>query len=161
VGEIVAGAAGVLLLVSLFLPWYRGTVMCFRAPCPQPQDTAFQAFAVLDVFLVVVALGGVGLLALEMTQETPAVPVAWAAVLTLIGLIATALVLWRVLAPPADAAGSPVFSMLGLVACAGVTAGSFLSMRNDRPRTLRRSGAEADEEPRGPIRIPDSPGVQR
>lgn len=157
VGEVLAGAFGGLLLISLFLPWYRQTVLCEQAPCPQLQVTAFEAFAVLDVFLVLVALGGLGLLALEITQRTPAVPVAWAAVATPLALVAALLVLWRVLAPP-DSADDPIFALLGLAACVGLTAGCFFSMRNDRPRS-HASTAAARRQPR-PVSIPDEPATE-
>lgn len=150
VGEVLAGAFGGLLLISLFLPWYRRTVLCEQAPCPQPEATAFEAFAVLDVFLVLVALAGLGLLALEVTQRTPAVPTAWSAVATPLALIASVLVVVRLLAPPGTA-DDPVFALLGLAACIGLTAGCFLSMRNDRPRA---HSSEAVPRQPSPISIP-------
>jgi hypothetical protein len=160
VGEILAGAFGALLLVSLFLPWYRSSAACVRAPCPQPDATAFESFAGLDVFLVVVALGGVGLLALEATQPTPAVPVAWASVGALLGFVAVVLVLWRMLAPPAIGPDDPVFAALGLAASAGVTAGCFLSMRNESPRHRPASRPPARRGSRStePIAVLDKTG---
>ena len=149
VGEILAGVFGALLLVSLFLPWYRQSLVCAAGPCPQPRATGFEALAVLDLFLVVVAFAGVGLLVVEMTQRTPAIPVAWAAIAALLGLVTMGLVLWRTLDPPpgwTDA--EPVFVLLALIASAGLTAGCFLSMRDEGVRRSADSGAS------GPAPIP-------
>jgi hypothetical protein len=79
---------------------------------------------------------------------------------TLLGFVASVLVLWRVLAPPPEAAGRPALALLGLVACVGLTAGSFLSMRNDRPRAARPAGVGADAPAPEPIRIADR-GAER
>src|SRR5665809_7214 len=101
VGEILAGASGAVLLVSLFLPWYRERdVVCVEvagSDCPSGEaaGTAWESFAVLDVLLVLVALAGVGLLVAQMTQHTPAIPVAWAALATPIAFVAAAWVLVR------------------------------------------------------------------
>lgn len=162
VGEILAGAFGVLLLASLFLPWYQQSLVCVVGPCPPLRATGFEALAVLDLFLVIVALGGVGLLVVEVTQRTPAIPVAWAAIAALLGLVTVGLVLWRTLAPPPAWAGAePVFALLALVASAGLTAGCFLSMRDEGSRG--GSGVAAGAPPGGtePIRVPGpSPGVE-
>lgn len=155
VAEILAGAFGALLLVSLFLPWYRGgCVQAGGGPCPS--ESAFEAFAVLDIFLVVVALAGIGLLALELTQRTAALPVAWSALAAPLAMAATVLVLWRTLAPPASAPPDPVFALLGLVACAGVGAAFLLSMRNEGVERRRTgSSAAASGQPEA-ITVPSS-----
>lgn len=137
VGEILAGAFGALLLLSLFLPWYRtpepATTGCAteRANCPRQAISAFEALAVVDVVLLLVALGGVALLVLEMTQRTPAVPLAWSALLAPFAVVAFGLALWRTLAPPGGPGDEPVFALLGLVASGGLAVGVLLSMRSE------------------------------
>jgi hypothetical protein len=168
VGEIVAGAAGAVLLVSLFLPWFRATAVGACPPgsgCPgggNVDEIAFEAFAVLDVLLVVLALAGMGLLAAELVAKTPAVAVAWAALTALLGIVTTLWVLVAVLAPPGSGF-EPLFALLGLAAAAGVTVGTFLSMRDEgfglRPKgsldaTLSRSADPVGPEP---LPVPDAP----
>jgi hypothetical protein len=160
-GEILAGASGTVLLVSLFLPWYREkSEICPPAgggDCPDPQSagSAWAAFSALDVFLLVAALAAIGLLALELTQRTPAIPIAWAAVTAPVGLAATVWVFVRTLNPP-DTEVEPLFALLGLLAAAGVTAGCALSMRDEgfglRPKpgidaTRRRGSGDGGPEP--------------
>ena len=160
-GEILAGASGAVLLFSLFLPWYREeSEICPPARggnCPDPQSagSAWAAFSVLDVFLLVTALAAIGLLVLELTQRTPAITVAWAAVTVPVGLVATVWVLVRTANPP-DPEVEPLFALLGLLAAAGVTAGCVLSIRDEgfglRPKpgidaTRRRGSGDDGPEP--------------
>ena len=162
VGEILAGAFGVLLLLSLFLPWYSRTIYCaqgFVGPCPPDGVTGFDALSVLDVYLVLVALSGIGLLVVEVTQRTPAIPVAWSAIAAPLGLIGTALVLWRTLSPPSRLGDAePLFALLGLVASAGLTAGCVLSMRNEAPGPSSAPGAGGPEPIPAPRPAPDAGG---
>jgi hypothetical protein len=162
VGEIVAGAGGALLLISLFLPWFRAT----GTGRGTADEVAFEAFAVLDLLLVALALAGLGLLLAEMVTPTPAIPVAWAALTGLLGLVGTLWVLVTVLSPPA-AGLEPLFALLGLVAAAGVTVGAFLSMRDEgfgvRPKpglgaTLSRTADSTGPEP---LAVPHTPRDRR
>ena len=168
VGEIVAGAAGAVLLVSLFLPWFRAEASGACPPgsgCPgggSVDEIAFEAFVVLDLLLVALALAGLGLLVAEMVTPTPAIPVAWAALTGLLGLVTTVWVLVTVLAPPGTGF-EPLFALLGLAASAGVTIGAFLSMRDEgfglRPKaglgaTLSRT---ADSNAPEPLPAPEGP----
>jgi hypothetical protein len=158
VGEILAGAFGVLLLVSLFLPWYRDEApACLREPCPAaPTRSAWEAFAVLDLVLLAVALAGVGLLVVEVTQRTPAIPVAWSAIAALLALVAVGLVLWRSLSPPGGSGVEPVFSLLGLAASAGLAGGCFASMRDEGVR-LRGVGPGTRDRWPEPLSVPAPP----
>jgi hypothetical protein len=134
--EILAGAFAALLILSLFLPWYRASDAASgcapgQADCPRATATAFESFAVLDIVLLLVGIGGIALMVLEMTQETPAVPLAWAGLLTPAALVAFGLVVWRTLAPPGGEGDEPVFALLGLVASGGLLAATLLSMRSE------------------------------
>lgn len=156
VGELLAGVFGALLLLSLLLPWYRtpepATARCDEVSqaCPRATVSGFEAFGVLDVYLLVIALVGVGLLVAEVTQRTSAIPTAWAALAAPLAFVAAALALWRTLAPPGGSVDEPLFALLGTIAAGGITVGSLLSMRNEgagagaaRPR----AGARAEAEP--------------
>lgn len=135
-GEILAGAFGALLLVSLFLPWYgKEAGYCIQvagASCPPETvpDTAWEAFAVLDLAVLGLALAALGLLVSQTTQRTPAIPVAWGALTVPLGLVVTVWVLVRTLSPPGEGL-DPLFAFMGLVASAGVTVGALLSIRDE------------------------------
>lgn len=158
-GEIVAGASGAALLVSLFLPWYgTDAAGCPAppAPCPPTEATGFEALGALDVLLVVAAFAGIALLILEVTQPTPAIPVAWAAVTTLVALVAAVWALYRTLDPPAAAETlDPRFAYLGLLASVGVVAGASMSMRDEGFGVRPGPGIEATLEGGAPQRGPD------
>lgn len=135
-GEWIAAGCGVLLAVSLFLPWYR------RDAAPGGEGgrdfSAWQAFSLLDVALLVLAALAVALLVATALAPAAAVGVAADALLTILAgvvVIATAL---RVLDLPdslelagADLARAP-FAWLGLAAEVGVVVGTTVAMRDER-----------------------------
>jgi hypothetical protein len=118
-GEWIAAVSGAVLLVSLFLPWYEGT-------------SAWEALAVIDIAVALVALFGLALLPVTASQRVPAVPIAFSAFVTLAGLIGTVLVLVRVADLPDGADGRGWALWLGLIAALGVTAGGAIAMRDER-----------------------------
>jgi len=147
-GEILAGAAGAVLLASLFLPGFRATAVAACPPgsgCPgggNVDEIAFEAFVVLDVLLVALALAGVGLLIAQMTAHVPAIPVAWSSLTVLLGIVTTLWVLVSVLNPPGQSL-EPLFALIGLAASAGVTIGALLSMRDEGFGVRPKPGIEA------------------
>jgi hypothetical protein len=119
-GEWVAAAAGVALLVSLFLPWYEPA-----------SATAWESLAAIDVLLAFVAASGVLLAIVTAVQRVPAVPVALSALVTISGLFGVLLVLFRVLDLPQGAAGREWAIWLGLVGALGIVAGALIAMRDE------------------------------
>jgi glycerol-3-phosphate acyltransferase PlsY len=124
-GEWIAGAGAVALLASLFLHWYgfsggRGG-----------EATAWQALALLDVFLALLALVPLALVYLQATRESPSLPVVLSVFTLLAGLLATLLILYRMVAPPGpdDLVGLEAGAFLGLAAAVVVTAGGWRSLR--------------------------------
>ena len=67
-GDWLAGAGGATLLVALFLPWY--TLAPGQGTVSSRQLTGWQAFAVTDVLLALLALSGPLLLAANATVTT-------------------------------------------------------------------------------------------
>jgi len=135
-GEWIAGVAGLALLVSLFLPWYElaGTDV-----------SAFEAFAIYDVLLLVLGAMGVALIVVTAYQPSPAVGIALDGLLALLSLIVLVLLLIRVLNMPGDldAAGAEraAFAWVGLLATFGVVVGGFVAMRDER---LSKPGRPTD-----------------
>jgi hypothetical protein len=121
VGEWIVGACGVLLLVALFLPWYGG-----------PSATGWEAFTVLDVILLLLALAAISVPIVTATHGVPALPLAVESLTALFGLLALLLVLIRVLNLPGEADSRDIGLWLGFLATIGVFAGGVVGMRDER-----------------------------
>jgi carbon starvation protein CstA len=142
IGEIVAGAAGVLLLVSMFLGWYTVSGR-------DDSLTAWGAFGFVDVLLAVVALLGIALALSQVVGRGPALPVALGVITTTLGLAGTLLLLYRIVNQPGpnDAIGVSTGAYLGLVAGLGVFLGAWLSLSDERPRPVDPSPPEPQRRP--------------
>ena len=147
--EMLAGVSGGVLLVALFLPWYR-----FGKS--GPDYTGWESFSALDVLLAVVAAMAIGLALMTAVQPTAAVSIALASLLALVGLVASGLTAARVFSPPylhphvvpAVALPSRHFAhtsreyaaWLGLAGCIGATFAALVAMRDQSyPRTVRKA----------------------
>jgi hypothetical protein len=138
-GEWLAGLAGILLLVALLLPWYEASIplpagTTAYAPGPAPSLTAWQAFAVTDVLLALLALSGPALLLVQATRRSPALPAALSVVAVSCGLAATVLVLARIVLQPGDDAAVDlrVGAWLGLLGAVGLLGAGWRSMGTER-----------------------------
>jgi hypothetical protein len=124
-GEWIAGAGGLALLVTLFLPWYGAG----------PFDvSAWEAFSVLDVVLALLALVPLALVALQATRRSPALPVAFSTFTVLAGALATLLILYRIANQPGpnELVSVKPGAWLGLLAAVAVTVGGWRSLRTER-----------------------------
>jgi len=121
-GEIVAGVAGAVLLLSTFLEWYtvRGRAEGL---------TAWSAFSFVDLLVALVAVLGITLAASQVIGRGPALPVAIGVITTTLALAATLLVLYRILNQP------------GPNDVIGVAAGAWLG--RGRPTRCRRCPSAA------------------
>jgi peptidoglycan/LPS O-acetylase OafA/YrhL len=153
-GEWITALAGVVLLVSLFAPWY-GT----------PDASGWESLAVIDLLLAALAVSAIALLFVTAVQRVPALPIALEALLTGAAIVALVLVLIRVAALP-DGADSREWGLwLALAAVLGVAAGCGIAMRDERLSTPGRptdlSGlpipAQAEVERRP---APDAPAAE-
>jgi hypothetical protein len=145
-GDWIAAASGLALLVSLFLPWYDAG---------SDSMSAWQALAVTDVLLAIVAAGGVLLAIVTATQRVPAVPIALSAIVVLLGLVGLVLVVVRVLALPSGADGRAWALWLGLAGAAGIVVGALADMTDER---LSKPSRPTDATGRP---IPAHPEVER
>ena len=128
-GEVVAGVAGVLLLVSTFLNWYTVSGR-------DDGLTAWAAFGVVDLLVVLVALLGIALAVSQVVGRGPALPVALGVITTTLALAGTLLVLYRILNQPGpnDLISVEPGAYLGFLATLGVFLGAWLSLSDERPR---------------------------
>ena len=130
------GAAGMLLLGSLFLPWFEADAACVRAPCPD-QLTGWQALAAVDLLLVLAAALAVAALLATARERTGAIPHALTVLAADAGLLATALALLRLLDLPDGASARQGGPWLALVAALWLVAAALVAMRDERPRGRR------------------------
>ena len=119
-------AAGLGLMVSLFLPWYGSSAGAGGTL------SAWEALGVIDVVLALIAACAVLVTIATTVMRVAAVPIALDALATLLGLLALLLVLIRVLDLPDGAAGRDAGVWLALAGAAGIFVGGGVSMRDER-----------------------------
>jgi hypothetical protein len=122
-GEWIAGIAGLVVLVVLFLPWYSDEA---------GSRTGWESLGALDVVLAVVALAALAIPVVTAFHRVPAVPLAHQSLTVLVGLLAVVLVLIRVLNMPDWAVGREWGVWVALASTIGVAAGALLAMRDER-----------------------------
>jgi len=139
VGELVALAGAICVIVSLFLPWYSS---------PAGNLTFWETFgpaAALMLAAVCAALAMVVAAASE--RESPALPVStgvWCVLLGLIGLISAIV---RVLERPDSAGSLCAGPWLGLVGAIGILAGAWFVLSDERPSLYRPANPEPRPRP--------------
>lgn len=137
----IAAAAGAILLIATFLPWYgwRGFEGSF---------TAWQSFSLVDVMLAFADVVAFGSVALVTTGRTVAIRISPVAIIATAGVLAALLILYRLVDPPAfqgepgvEAAfpgGAPAElrygALVGLLAAVGIAVGGLVAAREERWR---------------------------
>ena len=122
--ELLALASGLLLAVSLFLPWYA---------FPGGRRDAFDALTVAELPAAIAAALALTLVVATVFQRSPAIPVALATFLVGIGLLAVVLVAGRAIALPGAASERCYGLWLGLTGTVGVTISGLLALRDESP----------------------------
>jgi prepilin signal peptidase PulO-like enzyme (type II secretory pathway) len=145
-GELVAGAAALLLFIDMFLKWYgfEGENLA-RAAGFSTTISAWRAFDFIDILLFLVVLVTIGLVVLSATARTPALPVAASVIVTVLGLVAALFVLYRIVNQPGpnDFVNASYGAYLGLVLCLGIALGGYMAMR-DEGTSLADARAQAE-----------------
>jgi hypothetical protein len=152
--EPVAGLGGLLLLVSLFLPWYGvdATVAADGDPLVMPylavvEDiTGWQAFTVIDILLALLALLAIAVPVVSLATSGPAKSIGTAVLASAFGWLAVLLVAIRLVDSPADGLGLRYGAWLALAGALLAWVGSWLSLRDEST-----PGAVAPDVPRRPI----------
>jgi hypothetical protein len=141
-GEIVAGVAGLALLVVLFLDWYS-------VAGRETGLSAWDAFTVVDILLALVALLGIATFASQVAGRGPALPVALEVVTTTLALAATLLVLYRIINQPGanDLTGVEVGAWLGAACCLALFLGAWLALSDERARPADPLPPEPERRP--------------
>jgi hypothetical protein len=149
-GEWVIGVSGLLLLLSLFLPWYGIDEPLVFGPIEEFKESAtgWQAFTILDVLVALGAAAAIAVVVVTAVQPTPALPLALQSLLVLVGTVLLVLVLFRVVNPPTVSlaeetdrgviraeAKNPdreLGAALGLAAALGIVIGGLAAIRDER-----------------------------
>ena len=155
-GEWIVGAAGVALLVSLFLPWYgteassaaRGWTAYAPLDASLASFSAWESFAVLDLILALIALAAISVPVVTAVHRVTAVPLAVESLTTLLGIFGLVLVVIRVLNLPDDLHGREWGLWVGLAATLGVAGGGLVAMRDERLEGARAPQVEKLPAPR-------------
>lgn len=113
-GPVVAGAAALVLLVSLFLDWY------------EPGVSAWTVFEVLDLLLAVLALASLGMAAQALGVGAPGVRLPARALLAVAAVALVIVVSQLVNHPPLTGRGEEVGIWLALGAALVLVAGAAL-----------------------------------
>ena len=125
-GEIIAGAAAVLLLVLMFaVPWYRVKATSING---------WDSLTDLRWLLIVTIIAALALAYFQATRRAPAIPVNLSVIVTVLGLLSSLALIYRVLinVPGSDSVvDARVGAYLGLVSALAILYGGFASMRQE------------------------------
>jgi hypothetical protein len=133
-GELLAGISGAALFIVMFLKWFSvpevGGVDIAGTFGVDTSISAWQAFDFVDIVLFLAVIAAVGLVVLAAAQSSVQLPVAASALTAGLGILATLLVLYRVIDPPSDLDRSYGL-FLGLIASAGIAFGGWMAMQEE------------------------------
>jgi hypothetical protein len=138
-GELIAGIAGFVLLISLWLDWYSISV----AKIINVSGTAWDTMSLIPWILFIASLIAIAVAVLRGLNQMPQTPYPPAMIVAGAGAIAFVLVLFRVLSPPADGLGRDFGAFLALVAAAGVAYGGWRAMQDSGASFSSIGGAGA------------------
>jgi hypothetical protein len=139
-GEKVAGVAGVLLILIIFIFDWFGP----KGATDLGGTNAWQSYGFTDIVLFVTALAAIALALSAASDSELGLPVALSAIVTGLGIVSVILVVISIISPPDYDVVGPVGVVgasieasvkigviLGLLATIGVTAGGFLAMQEE------------------------------
>ncbi len=123
-GELVALAGAICVIIALLLPWYETTL---------GNLSAWDTFGPAVVLLIAAVAAALALVVSTLAERTTALPVATGVWSTLFGVIAVVAAVVRVLERPQHATGLCAGAWLALAGAVLILAGSWQSMRDERP----------------------------
>jgi hypothetical protein len=146
-GEAVAAASGLALFAVMFLPWFSEDAAVDAPGVPRfaaPQETlnAWQSFGLIDVLLFLVVLLAIAFALTRAAEASlPEMSIPPALIVTVAGLFAVLLILYRLANPPDPtielSVGEPdvgrrIGIVLGLLAASGISLGGYLTLTEGR-----------------------------
>jgi hypothetical protein len=133
-GELLATAGAVCLIVALTLPWYENA---------EGKLSAWSTFGPAVVLLILATIAALVLFFATLAEHTPALPVAAAVWGVLFGLMAVVAAIVRVLERPDHASSLCAGAWLALVGAVAVLLGSWQSIRDERTSRYEPASPEA------------------
>jgi hypothetical protein len=124
-GQAVAAGGGLLLIISLFLPWFGAA--------GAESLSGWEGQTTNDIYLLITALVALGALALGGGAMLPGLT--WSGATALLGGVATILMLWLVVIDFPDGGDRKIGLFLGLLAVLVIAAGGFMATMDDAPST--------------------------
>jgi hypothetical protein len=119
---MIAGAAGIVLIVMLFLPWVSIEGV--------DNLSGWQLFIVGDIFFLITGLVGIAAALAAGGRLIPGL--SWGGAAALLGSVATILLLWLLIFDWPDGTSRMLWVFIALVAAAGVAFGGFTSAEDER-----------------------------
>jgi uncharacterized YccA/Bax inhibitor family protein len=137
IGELIALAGAILVIVALTRPWYE---------TPTGNLSAWATFGPAVALLMISAIGALVLVLTTVFERSTALPVAagvWSVFFAILGVLSAVV---RVLERPDSAHALCAGAWLGLVGALLIAVGSWLAMRDERTGLY----PPIDPEPRAP-----------
>jgi hypothetical protein len=163
-GDLIAGGAGLVLFISLFLNWYsvsvKSSVGGFNSTSLSESGSGWEALGFIDILLAICALVAIAVAVMRMMGVLPRnLPVTPGQILLLVGGLATLLVLFRILSiPHGDVPDLPGVNIdfgrefgifLALIAAAAMAVGGFLTWGEEGRPAPGQTGAGGATGPGG------------
>ena len=146
-GELIAGAAALVLILTLFgLPWYglTGAQRSADALGISTSVNGWHGLTDLRWLILLTALTGLALAVSQSACRAPALPVSLSTITTVLGVITSLSLIDRVLLNvpgPSELVGARVGAYVGLISGLALTAGAFVSLREEDPADPVRNAA--------------------
>jgi hypothetical protein len=150
-GELIAGVGGLVLLLSLFLPWY-GVSVDIAGVSLSESGNGWEVLGFIDILLLLIAVAAIAIMtaraARALPEDVPA-PV----LLLALGTLALLLVLYRIIDIPADGEVPPEVDLsreLGIfVALLGAAGATYGGWRANADLRCVRGAHKARRRPEG------------
>jgi hypothetical protein len=127
-GRLVAGLGGLLLFAFLFLPWFSAAGV---------NETGWEGQSSTDIYMLITAMVAVAA-ALPGTRALLVPGVTMSGAATLLGGVATVLLIWLSFIDVPSEEGREVGIYLGLVAAILIAVGGFMASSGPRGSDARR-----------------------
>jgi hypothetical protein len=136
-GDLVAAASGLVLFIALFLNWYSASVNGPLGGSVSGGVSGWEVLSFIDILLFIIAIIAVGLAVARMANAFPRMAVSPGLLVLGVGVLATLLVLFRLLVLPGDLGdvndlpgvdvGRSIGIFIALIAALGITAGGWIT----------------------------------
>jgi hypothetical protein len=143
---MIAAVSGLLLFIVMFFNWFgisaadAGDISIDNArdlagfvdslSADRVDINAWQAFSFIDIILLIAIVAAIGLAGLKANSQSVNMPVAASAITAGLGILATILVLFRIIVTPYDL-GRDFFVWVGLILAAGIAYGGWMAMQEE------------------------------